>query len=111
MVPTSTGKPGKLRKLFPVREKSENFEETENVNPNTGKMSEFYSKHWKSEEILASFILLFIFFCYFDFLVEVPLLFLYLLNNVPTQYWKMKRKYWNVREICQSENVGTMRRY
>ena len=26
-VPTSTGKPGKMRQLFPVREKSGNFEE------------------------------------------------------------------------------------
>ena len=27
-VPTDTGKPGKMRQLFPVREKSGNFEKT-----------------------------------------------------------------------------------
>ena len=45
MVPTwtgKTGKPRKMRKLFPVREKSGNFEQT-------GKVREFYQKYWKSE--------------------------------------------------------------
>ena len=42
MVPTRTGKPGKMRKLFPVREKSGNFEQT-------GKVREFYPKYWKNE--------------------------------------------------------------
>ena len=45
MVPTWTGKPGKMRKLFPVREKSGNFEQT-------GKVGEFYQKNWKHEGIL-----------------------------------------------------------
>ena len=35
MVPTWTGKPEKMGKLFPVREKSGNFEQT-------GKVREFY---------------------------------------------------------------------
>ena len=46
--PTWTGKtrkPGKMRKLFPVREKSGNFEQT-------GKVREFYPKYWKNERIL-----------------------------------------------------------
>ena len=47
-VPTWTGKPGKVRKLFPVKEKSGNFEQT-------GKVREFCPKCWKNEEILASF--------------------------------------------------------
>ena len=50
MVPTwtgKTGKPGKMRKLFPVREKLGNFEQT-------GKVREFYSKYWKKEVNLAS---------------------------------------------------------
>ena len=51
---------GILNKL----EKSENFTE------NTGKMREFYPQYWKSEEILASFILFF--FSYF--LIEVYLM-------------------------------------
>ena len=38
MVPTRTGKPGKMRKPFPVREKLGNFEQT-------GKVREFYPKY------------------------------------------------------------------
>ena len=48
MVPTWTGKPenpGKMRKLFPVREKSGNFEQT-------GKVREFHPKYWKNKAIL-----------------------------------------------------------
>ena len=76
MVPTWTGKtrkPGKMGKLFPVREKSGNFEQT-------GKVREFYPKYWKSEEILASFY----FYFFSDFLIEVYLLnrFLYFLNSL-----------------------------
>ena len=49
MVPTRTGKHGKMRKLFPVMEKSGNLTQ------NTGKMREFDPKYWKNEEILPSF--------------------------------------------------------
>ena len=48
MVPTWTGKPGQMRKLFPVREKSANFEQT-------GKVREFLPKYWKNEEIYIVF--------------------------------------------------------
>ena len=44
MVPTGTGnrgKPGKMGRHFPVREKSGNFVKT-------GKVREFYSKYWKN---------------------------------------------------------------
>ena len=37
-VPTDTGKPGKMRQLFPVREKSGNFEK---VLKSQGKVREF----------------------------------------------------------------------
>ena len=75
MVPTWTGKPGKIRKLFTVREKSGNFTQ------NTGKMNQF------------------LFYFFSDFLIEVCLLnrFLYFLNSLdttPKKYWKMERKYW-----------------
>ena len=43
MVPTATGnqgKPGKMGRHFPVREKSGKFVKT-------GKVREFYSKYWK----------------------------------------------------------------
>ena len=48
MVPTGTGnqgKPGKMGRHFPVREKSGNFVKT-------GKVREFYSKYWKNWEKL-----------------------------------------------------------
>ena len=72
-------------------------------------MREFYPKYWKSEEILASFY--FIFFT--DFLIEVYLLnrFFYLLNSLNKtlkKYWEIEKNTGKVREICQSENVGTM---
>ena len=44
MVPTGTGnqgKPGKIGRHFPFREKSGNFVKT-------GKVREFYSKYWKN---------------------------------------------------------------
>ena len=46
MVPTGIGKTGKMRKLFPVKEKSGSFEQT-------GKVREFYTKYWKNEGILS----------------------------------------------------------
>ena len=48
MVATGTGnqgKPGKMGRHFPVREKSGNFFKT-------GKVREFYSKYWKNRKIL-----------------------------------------------------------
>ena len=43
-VPTQTGKPGKMGRHFPVREKSGNFEET-------GTVGENHTKYWKTEGI------------------------------------------------------------
>ena len=40
-VPTRTGKPGKMGRHFPVREKSGNFEQT-------GKVRENHTKYWKT---------------------------------------------------------------
>ena len=40
-VPTRTGKPGKMGRHFPVREKSGNFEQT-------GKVRENHTKYWKN---------------------------------------------------------------
>ena len=40
-VPTQTGKPGKMGRHFPVREKSGNFEQT-------GKVRENHTKYWKN---------------------------------------------------------------
>ena len=43
-VPTRTGKPGKIGRYFPVREKSGNFEQT-------GKVGENHTKYWKTQGI------------------------------------------------------------
>ena len=54
-VPTrtgKTGKPGKIGRHFPVREKSGNFEQT-------GKVRENHTKYWKTEEISEKKYLLF----------------------------------------------------
>ena len=42
-VPTRTGKPGKMGRHFPVREKIGNFEQT-------GKVRENHTKYWKLRE-------------------------------------------------------------
>ena len=52
-VPTRTGKPGKMGRHFPVREKLGNFEQT-------GKFRENHTKYWKIQGILDRYII-----CYF----------------------------------------------
>ena len=59
-VPTrtgKTGKPGKMGRHFPVREKSGNFEQT-------GKVRENHTKHWKTEGISEKII------CYFSMIFK-----------------------------------------
>ena len=51
-VPTRTGKPGKMGRHFPVREKSGNFEQT-------GKVRENHIKYWKNEKISDKYYLIF----------------------------------------------------
>ena len=51
-VPTRTGKPGKMGRHFPVREKSGNFEQT-------GKVTENQTKYWKTQVISDKCYLLF----------------------------------------------------
>ena len=69
MVPTWTGKPVKMGKQFPVREKSGNIKQT-------GKVREFYPNTGKVRNFSEFFI--FIFFS--DILIEVLIRFLYFLN-------------------------------
>ena len=46
-VPTHTGKPGKMREVFPVREKSENFR----ISPESqGKVMEFFISQGKLDQ-------------------------------------------------------------
>ena len=51
-VPTRTGKPGKMGRHFPVREKSGNFEQT-------GKGRENDTKYWKIQGLSEKYYLLF----------------------------------------------------
>ena len=83
----------------------------------TGKVREFYPKYWKSQgtlpKLLEKWGNLASFYFYFcsDFLIEVYYRFLYLLNSlnkILKKYGKRKQNTGKVREICQSENVGTM---
>ena len=59
-VPTrtgKTGKPGKMGRHFPVREKSGNFEQT-------GKVREKHTKYWKTEGVSEKII------CYFSMIFK-----------------------------------------
>ena len=81
MVPTGTGnqgKPGKMGRYFPVKEKSGNFVKT-------GKVGEFYLKYWGNREK-----------------------FYWKIEKNFKKYWKTVKNTGKVGEICQSEKVGTM---
>ena len=52
-VPTQTGKPGKMGRQFPVREKSGNFKQT-------GKVRENHKTYWKIQGISDKYCLLFV---------------------------------------------------
>ena len=51
-VPLQTGKPGKMGRHFPVREKSGKFDQT-------GKVRENHTKYWKTEGISDKYYILF----------------------------------------------------
>ena len=89
MVPT-TGKSGKVRGHFPVRQKSGNFEQT-------GKVVEFYTKYWKCLAIYYFFGDL----NFRQFLFLSVNFNLAVLKNRPKNHGK-------VEEICESNDVGTM---
>ena len=58
MVPTRTGKPGKWESVFQsgkIQGILNRQEKSGNLTQNTGNTREFYPKYWKSEEIFASF--------------------------------------------------------
>ena len=58
-VPTRTGKPGKMGRHFPVREKSGNFEQT-------GKVRENHTKYWKTRGIWDKYYLIFLYIIFSD---------------------------------------------
>ena len=105
-VPTRTGKPGKMGRHFPVREKSGNFEQT-------GKVRENHTKYWKTEINWDKYYLIFlvIFKWTVHFLVKWIKVSVKK-NKTLKKYWKNDKKYWKrqgkVREFCQSGKVGTL---
>ena len=101
-VPTQTGKPGKMGRHFPVREKSGNFEQTEKVREN-------HTKYWKTEINWDKYYLIFL--VIFKWTVH------YLLKCIKfsvkkTKHLKntgkMAKNTGKVREFCQSGKVGTL---
>ena len=66
-VPTRTGKPGKMGRHFPVRERSGNIDQT-------GKVRENHTKYWKTQGTSDK--------CYLLFLVIFKLTVYYLLKWV-----------------------------
>ena len=105
MIPTRTGKPGKMGEHFPVREKSGDFAKTANVR-------EFYPKYWKIRKKL---------YCKFDkntgkvgeicqpVIVEILQIWYHTLNEKRTSKKSGRlRKILESRGIWQPEKVGTM---
>ena len=76
-VPTRTGKPGKIGRHFPVREKSGNFEKT-------GKVRENHTKYWKTQGIWDKY--------YLIFLVIFKWTVYYLPKWIKFSVWKKKNK-------------------
>ena len=102
-VPTQTGKPGKMGRHFPVREKSGNFEQTRKVKEN-------HTKYWKNIREFQKNVL-----CYFlvIFKNELSIIcsngssFQFKKQNIK-KYWKIEKDTGKVREFCQSGKVGTL---
>ena len=99
-VPTRTGKPGKMGRYFPVREKSGNFEQT-------GKVRENHTKYWKTEINWDKY--------YLIFLVIFKWTLHYLLkwinfsvkkNKTFKKYWKNGKKYWKSQGILSVRKSG-----
>ena len=95
----------KMGRHFPVREKSENFEQTGKVR----EIWENHSKYWKIQGILKK--------CNLLFLVIFKLTVYYLLKwmkfsvkktKTLKEYWKMEKNIGKVKEFFQSGKVGTM---
>ena len=72
-VPTRTGKPGKMGRHFPVREKSGNFEQT-------GKVRENHTKYWKTQGISDKYYFLVIFKLTVYYFAEMHQIFSYKIN-------------------------------
>ena len=101
-VPTRTGKPGKMGRHFPVREKSGNFEQT-------GKVRENHTKYWKTETNWDKYYLTFL--VTFKWTVQhLPKWIKFSVKKTKHQKntGKMEKNTGKVREFCQSRKVGTL---
>ena len=98
-VPTRTGKPGKMGRHFPVREKSGNFKQT-------GKVRENHTKYWKTQGIWNKY--------YLIFLVIFKWTVYYLLKMDQAFSWKNRtlkntgkwQKYWKSQGILSVRKSG-----
>ena len=101
--PHRTGKPGKMGRYFPVREKSGNFEQT-------GKVRENHTKYWKTEINWDKYYLIFlvIFKWTVHFLVKWIKFSVKKKQKIIKNTGKMAKNTGKVREFCQSGKVGTL---
>ena len=102
-VPTWTGKsgkPGKMGRHFPVREKSRNFEQT-------GKVRENHTKYWKMEINWDKYYLIFlvIFKWTVHYLLKL-IKFSVKKNKTLKKYWKNGKKYWKSQGILSVQKSG-----
>ena len=86
-VPTQTGKPGKMGRHFPVREKSGNFDQIVQ-----GK----YTKYWKTQGMTILFVIFYIEFVYY----------LANLTSLKISTGKMRKNL--EKSFCQSRKVETL---
>ena len=100
MVPTWTGKPGKMRTFFQSGKSQtilNKLEMSGNFTQNTGKIGEFYPKYWKVRKFSQFLLLFFSDFFIWSVFVNRCLYLLNSLNKTLKKYWNMERKYWKSR--------------
>ena len=100
-IPTRTGKPGKMGRHFPVREKSGNFEQT-------GKVRENHTKYWKTEINWDKYYLIFlvIFKWTVHYLLKWIKFSVKKKNKTLKKYWKNGKKYWKSQGILSVRKSG-----
>ena len=101
-VPTRTGKPGKMGRHFPVREKSGNFEQT-------GKVRENHTKYWKPQGIWDKYYLIFLYIIFSDIWMNCVLF--TKMDQVFSKENKTLKKYWKIeKKYCKSPGILSVRK-